>query len=156
MLPSWAATPIVGVMTEPLHPVIRRYYEAYNARRFQEAASLFAPNAVIEHAPYDRPQPRGGTGYLKSAERSIVAFPDAQIDILGVKAHDDRIFEVELIASGTHLGTLDLGSYGRFEPAGVVVHVRHREVLEIRDGLILYASLTLDVNDLLTQLRGRA
>jgi hypothetical protein len=30
--------------------------------------------------------------------------------------------------------------------------VRHREVLEIRDGAITYASVTLDVGDLVAQL----
>ena len=86
-----------------------------------------------------------------------MAFPDAHIDILRVQTHDSLIFDVELLATGTHRGPLDLGAYGRFEPTGVLVHVRHREVLEIRNGLITYASVTLDVNDLLTQLtRGRA
>jgi hypothetical protein len=27
-------------MAEPLHPIIRQYYEAYNARRFQQGADL--------------------------------------------------------------------------------------------------------------------
>jgi predicted ester cyclase len=144
-------------MTGALHPVIRRYYECYNARRFQEAADLFAPDAILEHAPYGRLQRQGGVGYLESAERSIVAFPDAHIETLDVKIHDDSIFDVELLASGTHHGVLDLGAYGRFEPTGLHVHVRHREVLEIRDDLIRYASVTLDVNDLVSQLvRGRA
>jgi SnoaL-like domain len=146
-----------AVTAEPLHPLIRRYYESYNARRFQDAADLFAADAVLEHAPYGRSQPRGGIGYLASAERSIVAFPDAHIEVLSVQSHDNSIFDVELIASGTHRGPLDLGSYGRFEPTGVHVHVRHREVLEIRDDLIRYASVTLDVNDLVMQLtRSRA
>ena len=144
-------------MTVPLHPLIRRYYECYNARRFHEAAGLFAQDAILEHAPYGRLQRQGGVGYLESAERSIVAFPDAQIQTLDVRVHDDSIVDVELLASGTHLGVLDLGAYGRFEPTGLHVHVRHREVLEIRDGLIRYASVTLDVNDLVSQLvSGRA
>jgi predicted ester cyclase len=138
-------------------PVIRRYYELYNARRFQEGAALFAPDAVLEHAPYGRSQPRGGSGYLASAERSILAFPDAHIEVQSVQSHDNSIFDVELVATGTHRGPLDLGSYGRFEPTGIYVQVRHREVLEIRDGLIRYASVTLDVNDLVVQLtRSRA
>jgi predicted ester cyclase len=139
-----------------IHPVIRQYYECYNTRRFREAAELFAADAVLEHAPYGRLQRQGGTGYIESAERSVVAFPDARIETLDVKTHGDSIFDVELLASGTHLGVLDLGAYGRFEPTGLHVYVRHREVLEIRDGLIRYASVTLDVNDLMSQLiRGR-
>ena len=62
-------------MTRPLHPVIRRYYESYNARRFQEGADLSAPDTLIEHAPYGRVADARGLGYLESAERSIVAFP---------------------------------------------------------------------------------
>ena len=49
-------------MTEPLHPIIRQYYEAYNARRFQEGADLFAADAVLEHVPYGRLQKQGGAG----------------------------------------------------------------------------------------------
>jgi predicted ester cyclase len=144
-------------MTGLVHPLIRQYYEYYNARRFRESAELFAPEAILEHAPYGRLQRQGGVGYLESAERSIVAFPDAHIEMLDVKAHGETVFDVELLASGTHLGVLDLGAYGRFEPTGLHVHVRHREVLEIRDGLIQYASVTLDVNDLVAQLiRGRS
>jgi hypothetical protein len=56
---------------------------------------------------------KGGLGYLESADRSIVAFPDAHIDVLDVKAHGDFVFDVELLASGTHRGVLDLGAYGR-------------------------------------------
>jgi len=33
------------------------------------------------------------------------------------------------------------------------VGVPHREVIEIRDGLIVYASVTLDVESLLAQLK---
>src|SRR5215470_10998231 len=79
---------------EPVHPVIRLYYETYNSRRFQQGAALFAADAVIEHAPFGRPQLRGGAGYLESAERSIVAFPDAHIEILGVRVHDSLIYDV--------------------------------------------------------------
>jgi hypothetical protein len=144
-------------MMEPPDQLIRQYYELYNARRFQESAGLFAPDAIVEHAPFDKRVLRGGGGYIESAERSIRAFPDAHIEVLSVRPHGDTTYEVDLIATGTHQGALDLGSYGRFEPTGVHISVRHREVLEIRDGLITYASVTLDVNELVAQLtRGRS
>jgi len=131
--------------------LIRRYYDNYNSRRFRESADFFAKDAVIEHAPFGSVA-TGGDGYVASAERSFHAFPDARIEVLAVTAHGDTIYEIDLMATGTHSGTLDLGSYGCFEASGVFVRVRHREVIEIRGGLITYASVTLDVNDLLAQL----
>ena len=141
-------------MPSSLPDIIRQYYELYNQRRFQETAELFAPDAVIEHAPFGKISPSGGQGYVESAERSIRAFPDARIEVLSVHPHGDTIFDIDMVATGTHHGLLDLGTYGRFEPTGVHVRVRHREVLEIRNGLITYASVTLDVNHLVSQLSG--
>jgi predicted ester cyclase len=139
-------------MGVPQHPVIRQYYECYNERRFQEGAALFAPDAVLDHAPYGRLSTRGSAGYLESAERSVVAFPDAHIEVLAVDAHGETTFDVDLVATGTHRGFLDLGTYGGFEATGVFVRVRHRELLEIKDGKITLASVTLDVADLVAQL----
>ena len=141
-------------MAESSDTLIHRYYTLYNERRFKESAGLFAPDAVLEHAPFGQMLPPGGKGYIESAERSLLAFPDAHIDVLNVQSHGDTTYDVDLVATGTHQGTLDLGSYGRFEATGVRVQVRHREVLEIRDGLITYASVTLDVHDLVAQLTG--
>jgi hypothetical protein len=60
------------------------------------------------------------------------------------------------VATGTHKGLLDLGEYGQFEPTGVFVTVPHREVLEIHDGKITYASVTLDMTGLIAQLKRSA
>jgi hypothetical protein len=139
-------------MIDPAHLLIQRYYELYNDRRFQESAALFTPDAVIEHAPFGRTLPRGGAGYIESAERSVQAFPDAHIEVLSILPHGDTTYEVHIVATGTQQGPLDLGEYGRFEPAGAHIRVRHREVIEIHGGLITYAGVTLDVNDLVAQL----
>ena len=137
--------------------LIRQFYEFYNQRQIEEASSLFASDAVIEHAPFGRVLPGGGDGYRQSAERSFSAFPDAHVDVLHITSYGGGVYDVDLLATGTHRGVLDLGVYGRFEATGLRVRVPHREVLEIRDGLIVSASVTLDVNGLITQLsRGPA
>jgi predicted ester cyclase len=141
-------------MVEISHPVIRAYYDLYNQRRFREAGEFFADDAIVEHAPFGASPQRGPTAYVESAERSIHAFPDARIEVLSVTSVGDTIYEVDLVATGTHRGLLDLGSYGRFEATNVHVHVRHREVIEIRGGKITYASVTLDISELLAQLTG--
>jgi predicted ester cyclase len=133
--------------------IIQQYYDLYNRRRFEEAGALFAPDAVIEHAPYGTQTRRGGTGYIDSAELSVQAFPDATIAVLAIEPRGDTVFEVDLVASGTHLGRLDMGTFGRFEPTGATIRLRHREVLDIRDGTIVYASVTFDVQELVAQLK---
>jgi predicted ester cyclase len=139
-------------MSQTPTDIIHRYYDLYNRRQFSEAAELFAADAVIEHAPYGTEVRRGGGGYVESAELSMQAFPDAQIEILAITPKDDAVFEVELVAAGTHLGTLDMGAYGRFEATGSTIRLHHREVLEIRDLVIVYAGVTFDVQELIAQL----
>jgi predicted ester cyclase len=134
------------------HELIRQFYSFYNDRQIEQAAALFSADAVIEHAPFGAPA-RGGAGYAASAERSFVAFPDAHIDVIKISDHDESIYDIELVATGTHRGLLDLGMYGRFEATGVRVSVPHREVLEIHGGQITYASVTLDVIGLIAQLK---
>jgi len=133
--------------------IIRRYYDLYNRRLFQDAAALFAPTAVIEHAPYGVKTRHGGSGYVESAELSMQAFPDAQIQVLAIEPHGETMFEVDLLATGTHLGMLDMGTYGRFEPTGATVRLRHREMLDIRDEKIVYASVTFDIKELVAQVK---
>ena len=60
--------------------------------------------------------------------------------------------EVDLIATGTHSGSLDLGAFGLLRPSGVRLEIRLRELLDIRDGHITYASLSFDINGLMRQL----
>ena len=138
-------------MSETPTDIIHRYYDFYNRRQFDEAARLFAPDAVIEHAPYGTQVRRGGDGYVESAKLSMEAFPDAQIEVLAIHPKGDTVFEVELVASGTHRGLLDMGAYGRFEASGATIRLHHREVLEIRDSLIEYAGVTFDIQELIAQ-----
>lgn len=136
------------------HALIRQFYTFYNERKIQEAAALFSSDAVLEHAPFGRPA-SGPAAYAASAERSFVAFPDAHIEVVSISNHGEAVYDIELLATGTHRGLLDLGEYGQFEPTGRQVTVPHREVLEIHDGRITYASVTLDVTGLIAQLQRR-
>jgi hypothetical protein len=134
------------------HALIRQFYTFYNERKIEQAAALFSSNAVIEHAPFGR-QETGPAAYAASAQRSFIAFPDAHIEVLSISDHGETTYDIELVATGTHRGLLDLGDYGHFEATGVHVTVPHREVLEIHDGQITYASVTLDVTGLIAQLK---
>jgi predicted ester cyclase len=134
------------------HELIREYYACFNERRFSDAAELFSTDAVLEHGPIGQRQ-HGGTGYIHFAEMWVQAFPDASLKILHVEQHGDTICEVDLLGTGTHQGTFDIGPAGMFKATGAHATLRFRELLEIRVGKITYSSLSFDLHELIQQLR---
>jgi predicted ester cyclase len=133
------------------NPVIRQYYECFNRRRFDEAAALFMPDAVVERMCAEQGR-RGAPAYRAFVDAWVAAFPDARLAIERVQGRGDSLCEVELLATGTHQGTLDLGSGGAFRPSGAHTTIHMRELLEIRQDRITYSSLSLDFQDLIRQL----
>ena|SRR5687767_3186941 len=81
---------------------IVHYYACFNARRFTEAANLFASGAVVEHIPGRGPQSR--EGYLQFAHAWLTAFPDVVLRVEHINERSDRLFDVDLVSSGTHRG----------------------------------------------------
>ena len=63
------------------------------------------------------------------------------------------MYDVDLVAEGTHTGTLALGSWS-FRPSHVAVQLRARELFQVEDGQFRLASLTFDLQDLVRQLSG--
>jgi len=130
---------------------IHSYYACFNERRFRDAAGLFTSDAVVHHVPLGQ-QERGSRAYLRFAETWIRAFPDANLVIERIKSRGDTLWDVDLRATGTHLGALELGLYGTFKPSGAPTAVQIRELLDLRDGQIVYSSLSLDIQSLIQQL----
>src|SRR5437763_17128483 len=128
------------------HLLIREYYAAFNERRLNDAAELFTFDAVIQHRP-DGVVVKGPEGYLESARATIAIFPDLQIHILHVEQRGDTIVEVDLSATGTHRGDWNMGALGVLKADGAVKTVRHREMLEIRGGMITYSSISYDIKN---------
>jgi predicted ester cyclase len=133
------------------HRLIRDYYRCFNERRIADAGTLFAPHAIVEMPPFVGPA-RGADAYTRFAETWLCAFPDAQFRIEQVQQRNETMCEVDLIATGTHTGPLDLGEFGLLRPSGVRLTLKLRELLEIRDGRITSASLSFDLNGLMRQL----
>ena len=131
--------------------LIRRLYALFNARELEQAASLFTDDALLEHAATGRQQ-RGGAGYLEFARMWVGAFPDAVLTVEAITPRSPISIEVDLLASGTHEGPLDLGGYGLFKPSGTRGNIRLRQILELRDGRIAYSALSFDVHDIVQQL----
>jgi predicted ester cyclase len=130
---------------------IRAYYTCFNERRFRDAGALFTSDAIVQHIPLAHTE-RGARAYQRFAETWIRAFPDGVLDARRIASRGDTLWEVDLRASGTHLGALELGSFGTFKPTGAHTMLRMRELLDLRDGKIVFSSLSLDVQDLIHQL----
>jgi SnoaL-like domain len=129
--------------------LIRRYYDWFNDRKFSDAAGLFSDEAKFE-PPFGQPEP-GRAGYLQFTAVWTQAFPNAKLTIDRVDERRDTIREVYLFASGKHQETLRLGPYHfKATGAGAVLHIR--ELLDVRHDRIMLSTVTVDLNDLITQL----
>lgn len=132
-------------------PEIRTYYSCFNERRFRDAAALFTSDAVVLHVPFGQHE-RGARAYLRFTETWIRAFPDAILMPQQIKSRGESLWDVDLRATGTHLGALELGLFGTFKPSGAETTLLMRELLDLRDGQIVYSSLSLDIQALIQQL----
>ena len=135
-------------MTDQL---IRDYYRCFNERRIPDTGLLFAPDAVLEMPPFVQ-RAHGYAAYAQFAETWLRAFPDAVFTMERMEQRNETMCEVDLIATGTHSGPLDLGAFGLLKPSGGRLMLRLRELLDIRDGKITYTSLSFDIHGLIRQL----
>jgi len=129
---------------------IRDYYACFNERRFQDAAAMFAEDAVLEQMPFLQ-RLRGGSAYHVFAETWTRAFPDATVTIEGLVEAPSGVFEVDLVGTGTHEGELKFGG-SVFKATGIRTTLHLRELLEMRDGRITLSCVSFDFQELVQQL----
>lgn len=130
--------------------LIRRYYDAFNSRRFGEAQGLLASDASIEHLAIDRRS--GSDAYLSFAHRWLDAFPDGRIEILAIHNVGTNWYEVSLVGEGTHEGNLDMGALGVLRTTHRHARLPFRHLVEVRDGRITSSTLSFDTQELVRQL----
>ena len=129
-----------------LNALIARYYTAFNERRFGDAADLFSADAELQHRP--GVTMRGPEGYMTSARLTTTSFPDLKLEVLRIARQGDTIFEMDLIAKGTHAGDWTAEGVGTVKASGQPKTIRVRETLEIRAGKITFSSLNYNLQDL--------
>jgi predicted ester cyclase len=132
------------------HQLIRDYYTAFNERRFDDAAELFAEDACLEHLP-SALELKGPAAYRASARAAVAAMPDLSLQIVHVEQRGDTICEVDVVCRGTHEGEWAIGELGPFKPTGQRHSYHVREMLEIRGGKITYSSLSWDLQEVVAQ-----
>lgn len=128
--------------------IVREHIAAFNERRLEDAAAVFAYDALLQHRPGSG-LPKGPAGYLESAHMALTSFPDLRFEILHVEPRGNTIVEVDVSATGTHAGDWTSGTLGTVKATGQLKTFRVRETLEIRGGKITFSSLTYDLPDLI-------
>ena len=134
---------------DPAEDLIRAYYADFNVRRLEGAAARFHPDARIEHITGHSEQ--GPNGFLVLARLWLTAFPDGRLTVNAVRSCGRDMYDVDLIATGTHTGTLAFASW-MFRPTHRTVSLHAREFVQIENGLFRFASLSFDLQDLVRQL----
>jgi CheY-like chemotaxis protein len=130
--------------------LVHRYYRGFNAREFRNTGTLIASDAALELIPVGQ-QVRGIDGYLRFATSWAAAFPDATFTVQRVDQRADDMIEVHLLATGTHIGVLDMGVF-KFKPTKIRATFHVRELLTIREGRIAASTLSFDMKDIINQL----
>jgi hypothetical protein len=130
--------------------LIRRYVDGFNARRFGDVAELFGTDARFAWIDFADPKP-AREGFREFVERWAGAFLHSRLRIEHVEPRGASLVEVDLLATGTHIGTLDMRMY-HFEPTQVKVALPVRQLFEFTDAQIAYTSISVDLQQLVRQL----
>ena len=135
--------------TDAAEAVIRAHYDDFNARRLDAAAARFHPDARIEHITGQVES--GPDGFRLLARQWVTAFPDVQVAVQSIRSLGSGMYDAEMMAEGTHTGTLTFGSW-EFRASHVLVRIPARELFHIEEGRFRLASLSFDLQDLVRQL----
>jgi steroid delta-isomerase-like uncharacterized protein len=130
--------------------IAHKYYDLFNARRFDEAERLIAPETLFQHPGFAH-HLVGPAAHRALSQLWLGAFPDLQLLILRIRSDGDHVVSAQAVASGTHKGVLKLGTV-IVPPTGRRMRVEYQHVLQIQDGRIVRLALDLDVQGLVRQL----
>ena len=129
--------------------LICAHYDDFNGRRLDAAAARFQADARIEHASGE--VEHGPEGFRLLARQWLTAFPDGRLSVGDIRSQGGNMYEVDVVATGTHSGPLLLGAWS-FRPSQVVVRLPARELFHVEAGQFRLASLAFDLQDLVRQL----
>jgi steroid delta-isomerase-like uncharacterized protein len=127
----------------------RSINDAYNARDFEAAAALSAPDAEWRNVATGQIL-HGPDGARQFLQAWATAFPDSEVETTTVVADDDGV-AMEFIGRGTHSGPL-ASPTGDIPPTGKHVETPFVQMLQFRDGKITRARLYFDLARMLQQL----
>jgi steroid delta-isomerase-like uncharacterized protein len=127
----------------------RKPYDLWNARDFDGAAALFAPEADWLNVAMGVTV-RGPEGYKQFAQGWANAFPDGQVEVTNIVASEDGA-AVEFIGRGTHTGPL-VGPQGTIAATGREAEFRLCDVYQIQNGKFVGGRSYFDSATMMRQL----
>ncbi|HEX5438993.1 MAG TPA: ester cyclase [Gemmatimonadaceae bacterium] len=127
----------------------RTVYEAYNDRRFDDAAAVVTDDFELRNMGTGETF-TGQDGVKRYMQAWATAFPDSAVEIRSVTADDQRAV-VEFIGRGTHTGPLT-SPMGTIPATNRRVEIHFCEVDTIRGGRIASSNSYFDVATMLRQL----
>lgn len=128
---------------------LRRLYEAWNERNFDEIAGYVAPDAhlVLVGSGDSFTGPEGARAYNESW---AAGFPDGRITVDRIVSDGDTVV-AEFTGKGTHTGTM-VTPTGEIPATGRSVTLKFCDVTEFRDGKILKQRSYFDSGSMMAQL----
>lgn len=126
--------------------IARRYFEALNAHDLDQAAALWAPNAVDRFVGgQEVVGPAGVRAYFAAL---FAAFPDLSLEVLECTTARHRT-AVRWLARGTFAGP---GEYEGLAPNGSQIELEGCDILTVSDDLIQHNEAYLDTGSVARQL----
>jgi predicted ester cyclase len=131
--------------------VLLRLYDRFNRRELTPLHDLFAPDAVVECPPF-RHQADGATAWHAFLDRVATAFPDARLRAERLSRLADSMYQCFIVCDGTHRGPFDVGTFGQFLPTGRRVQITFRQLIQFRQGKVVYMNIAFDPTELTRQI----
>jgi hypothetical protein len=127
--------------------VVRGLYDSFNLKDLDRFDAVAEFGATTEWTPFEH-----WMGLREAWELWARAFPDAQVEIVRIEAHEGSAL-AQVIGRGTHLGALELPT-GTVAPThrSLELHLAETFELEGARGKIVRAVTAFNVRDLFHQL----
>jgi steroid delta-isomerase-like uncharacterized protein len=129
--------------------LVRTLYDAYNARRFDDAVAVCAEDVELVNEATGEVL-HGPEGVRAFDTGWATAFPDSRVEIRSVIAADDAV-TVEFRGVGTQTGVLRTPA-GEIPPTGRSANVPFCDVVRVRDGRVTSIHTYFDSASMMRQL----
>jgi steroid delta-isomerase-like uncharacterized protein len=136
-------------MSEDSESIIRRLFDAFNTKDYDTIVALAADDfELIDAASGDKFN--GPEGARQNAERWLIPFADAKVEILNVVSSGDWAV-AECVGRGTHSGPMQT-PMGEVPPTGKDMELHFCSLIKVRDGRIVEGRDYYDSMTIVTQL----
>ena len=127
--------------------LIRRYYAAFNARRFDECVAIISPDCEFDHV-VTRDRTHGRRGYVALVHQWLDASSDLTLAAERIVRLEPGRYRVRLHLQGHRDGEFPIGRTGRLPADGSRLDFVGTHDIDVRGGLIVSSRFSYDPADL--------